>query len=474
VEANDRTKGYSEVLASFVTSLDLDDIPLAVREKAKLIFLDTLGVALASSTMDFGIMILAVARALGSGKSRMIGTRHKVHPANAVLANGTLAHGLDYDDTLEEAIVHTGCCGVITALALGETVGAGGKRVLEAAIAAIEVMCKVGVVAPGRFHARGFHPTGVCAPFGAAAAAGRLYGLSVAQMVDAFGICGSQSSGIIEYLADGSWTKRLHPGWSAHAGVIAAQLAREGFRGPVTVLEGRNGLYKSFGGDGDYQWERLEELGRSWEIPKIAFKSYPCGSISHPYMDCALRLRQKYMLRAEDIDEVCCRTAEGPVPRLWEPIADKRRPKTSYGAKFSLPYSIACMLVRGKAGLEEFSDAAIQDQEILRLAAKVGYELDPSIDYPRHFSGHVMIRMKDGRIFEDNQPHPRGGLEDPLPPAEIEEKFRANAALALTDRKAEKIVAMVKNLETLASVSDLTRLLAARPRRHAQTGATGV
>jgi len=471
----DKMKGYSELLASFVAGIDLDGVPLAVREKAKLIFLDTLGVALASSTMDFGIMALAVARSLGGGKkSRLIGTGDRVHPANAVLANGTLAHGLDYDDTLEEAIVHTGCCGVITALAVGEAVGAGGRQVLEAAIAAIEVMSKVGVVAPGRFHARGFHPTAVCATFGAVAAAGRLYGLSVAQMVDAFGVCGSQSSGIIEYLADGSWTKRLHPGWSAHGGIVATLLAREGFRGPATVLEGRHGFYKCFGGDGDYPWERLEELGRSWEIPKIAFKSYPCGSISHPYMDCALRLRQKYLPRVDDIDEVWCRTAEGPVPRLWEPIADKRRPKTSYGAKFSLPYSIACMLVRGKAGLEEFSDAAIQDGEILRVAAKVGYELDPSIDYPRHFSGHVTIRMKDGRTFEENQPHPRGGLEDPLPPAEIEEKFRANAALALTDKKAEQIVAALKNLETLGAVTDLTRLFAARPRRDTQTGAAGV
>jgi 2-methylcitrate dehydratase PrpD len=242
----------------------------------------------------------------------------------------------------------------------------------------------------------------------------------------------------------------------------------------VTVLEGRHGLYKSFGGDGVYQWERLEELGRAWEIPKIAFKSYPCGSISHPYMDCALRLRQKYLLRADDIDEVRCRTAEGPVPRLWEPIADKRRPKTSYGAKFSLPYSIACMLVRGKAGLEEFSDEAIHDQEILRLAAKVSYELDASIDYPRHFSGHVRIRLKDGRTFEENQPHPRGGLEDPLPPAEIEAKFRANAALALTRKRAEQVVAAVRNLEALEEITDLTRLLVPRARRSPQTGATNV
>jgi 2-methylcitrate dehydratase PrpD len=451
---------YSEAVAAFVHGLALDKIPPEVREKTKLIFLDTLGIALASSTMDFGQMVLSVAGALGGPpRSRLIGTSSKVAAANAVLANGTLAHGLDYDDTLEEAIVHTGCCGVITALAVGEESGAGGKGVLEAAVAGIEVMCKVGLVAPGKFHARAFHPTALCAPFGAAAAAGRLNRLTIPQLMDAFGICGSQSAGIIEYLADGSWTKRLHPGWSSHGGVIAALLAQQGFRGPSSVFEGRQGFFRAFGGDNGHHLERLSELGKSWEIPRIAFKSYPCGSISHPYMDCALRLRQSHSVRAEDIEEIVCRTAEGPVPRLWEPLKEKQRPATAYGAKFSLPYSIAVILVRGKAGLEEFTETAIRDPEVLSLAEKVRYELDPTIDYPRHFSGHVKIRLKNGRILEENQPYPRGGLESPLPPAEIEEKFRGNAGLALPKEKIEKIVATVRKLEELPSVTALADLL---------------
>ena len=130
-----------------------------------------------------------------------------------------------------------------------------------------------------------------------------------------------------------------------------------------------------------------------WEIPKLTFKSYPCGSISHPYMDCVLTLRQKYAILPERVAEIVCRTAEGPVHRLWEPLEQKRRPPTSYAAKFSLPFSIAVMLIRGRAGLEEFSDEAIQDAGILALAKKVRYELDPTIDYPRHFSGHVKIKL---------------------------------------------------------------------------------
>jgi 2-methylcitrate dehydratase PrpD len=440
--------------------LKLEDVPQGVVDKAKLVFLDTLGVALASSTMDFGRMVMNVAQKLGGAPaSRLIGSPLKVAAANAVLANGTLAHGLDYDDTLEEAIVHTGCCAGMTALAVGEELRASGKAVLEAAIAGTEVMCKVGLVAPGKFHARGFHPTALCSTFGAAAAAGKLHGLEPAQWSDAFGLCGSQSSGIIEYLADGSWTKRLHPGWSAHGGVIATMLSREGFRGPATVFEGTHGFYRSFGGVNEYPFEKLSELGRTWEIPKLTFKSYPCGSISHPYMDCALTLRQKYAIAPAQIAEIVCRTAEGPVHRLWEPLEQKRTPPTSYAAKFSLPFSIAVMLIRGRAGLEEFSDDAIRDAEILSLAKKVRYELDPTIDYPRHFSGHVKIKLADGTVLEENQPHPRGGLESPLPPEEIEQKFRANARLALPAEKVDRIVDSVKKLEHLSSITALSDLL---------------
>jgi 2-methylcitrate dehydratase PrpD len=451
---------YSQIIARFAGGLRLADVPSAVVDKAKWIFLDTLGIALASSTMDFGAMVTRVAERLGGARqSLLLGSSLRVAAANAVIANGTLAHGLDYDDTLEEAIVHTGSCAWMTALAVGEEIGADGKAVLEAAIAGTEVLCKVGLVAPGKFHAHGFHPTAICSTFGAAAAAGKLYGLTAEQWVDAFGLCGSQSSGIIEYLADGTWTKRLHPGWSAHGGVIAALLAREGFRGPARVFEGTHGFFNAFGGKDEYRYEKILELGRLWETPRLTFKSYPCGSISHPYMDCALRIKQKYSPAPDRIGEIICRTAEGPVHRLWEPLADKRKPVSSYGAKFSLPYSIAVMLVRGRAGLGEFTEEAIRDPAVLNLASKVRYELDPTIDYPRHFSGHVKVLMKDGSVLEENQPHPRGGFEDPLPPQEIAAKFRANAGLALAPEKIAAALDAVQRLEQLSSVSMLTELL---------------
>ena len=176
-------------------------------------------------------------------------------------------------------------------------------------------------------------------------------------------------------------------------------------------------------------------------------------------MDCALKLKQKYSIAPERIVEVVCRTAEGPVHRLWEPLEQKWRPPTSYAAKFSLPFSIAVVLIRGKAGLEEFSDEAIQDRGILALAKKVRYVVDPTIDYPRHFSGHVKIQLDDGTTLEENQPHPRGGVELPLPPREIEDKFRANASLALSGAKSESVIYAIAHLEELPSITILADLL---------------
>jgi 2-methylcitrate dehydratase PrpD len=238
--------------ARFVRDLTLEKVPAPVIETASLLALDTVGNALAAARDDFAVAALAAARRLGGvPESTLIGAGTKVAAANAVLANGTLAHGLDFDDTREDAIVHTGSVAVTTALAVGEARAASGRAVLEALIAAVEVMCRVGLAVPGQLHAHHFHPTSITGSFAAAAAAGKLLDLDEDQLVHALGICGSQAAGIIEYLTDGSWTKRLHPGWAAHAGVVATMLAASGFTGPESVLEGGHGVYEAFAGGHD-------------------------------------------------------------------------------------------------------------------------------------------------------------------------------------------------------------------------------
>ncbi|MBI1726586.1 MAG: MmgE/PrpD family protein [Candidatus Rokubacteria bacterium] len=450
--------------ARFALGLALDQVPPPVAAKAASLALDTLGSCLASSREEFGRAVLQAAERLGGPpESTLIGTKARVGAASAVLANATLAHGLDFDDTREDAIVHTGCVAVTTALAVGEALGASGRAVVEAMIAGVEVMCRVGLAVPGRFHARHYHPTSLTGSFAAAAVAGKLYGLTEDQLVHAFGICGSQAGGIIEYLADGSWTKRLHPGWAAHAGVAATHLARSGFTGPETVFEGAHGFYQAFaGGYAEAALEALlATLGRTWELAGLTLKPYPCGSIAQPYMDCALRLREQHRIKPEEIVDIRCRTAEGSIPRLWEPLASKHRPANGYAAKFSLPYLLALMLVRGRAALAEFTDEAARDQAVLAVAGKVGYEVDATIDYPRQFIGHVAIRLRDGRLLEARQDHPRGGPDFPMAREEVEAKFLGNAALAVPEDQAARVVRIAGELAAQAHLTALMDSLTA-------------
>ena len=450
--------------AQFALGLSLPDVPAPIASRAIALVLDTLGSCLASSREDFGVAVLAAAEQLGGlPESTLIGTAAKAGAASAVLANATLAHGLDFDDTREDAIVHTGCVAVTTALSVGEAVGASGRAVLEAVIVGVEVMCRIGLAVPGRFHARHYHPTSLTGSFAAAAVAGKLYGLTEDQLVHALGICGSQAGGIIEYLADGSWTKRLHPGWAAHAGVSAALLARAGFTGPETVFEGTHGFYQAFAGGSDAAaLEALAAtLGRGWEIEQLTFKPYPCGSIAQPYMDCALALREKHHILPGQIAAIRCRTADGPVPRLWEPLAAKHRPANGYAAKFSLPYLLAVMFVRGRASLAEFTDEAARDPQSLEVAGKVTYEVDPTIDYPRQFIGHVSVRLADGRVVEERQDHPRGGPDFPMSRDEIATKFLGNASLAIPDAQASDVIRMVGSLASHPDINALMRSLGA-------------
>jgi 2-methylcitrate dehydratase PrpD len=450
--------------ARFVLGLTLDQVPAPIVQKTTSLALDTLGSCLASSKEEFGRAVLEAAERLGGQQeSTLIGTKVRSGAASAVLANATLAHGLDFDDTREDAIVHTGCVAVTTALAVAEAVGASGRAVLEAMIAGVEVMCRVGLAVPGKFHTRHYHPTSLTGGFAAAAVAGKLYGLTEDQIVHAFGICGSQAGGIIEYLADGSGTKRLHPGWAAHAGVAATVLARSGFTGPETVFEGAHGFYQAFAGGFDEA--RLEaliaSLGRTWELGELTLKPYPCGSIAQPYMDCALKLREQHRITPEQISSIRCRTAEGPVPRLWEPLASKHKPANGYAAKFSLPYLLAAILVKGRVTLAEFTDEAARDQAVLAVAGRVGYEVDASIDYPRQFIGHVAIRLHDGRLIEERQDHPRGGPDFPMTRDEIEAKFQGNAALAIPHEQASRIIELVAELAAQRHVTALMDSLTA-------------
>jgi 2-methylcitrate dehydratase PrpD len=282
-------------------------------------------------------------------------------------------------------------------------------------------MCRLSTVVPKAVHKAGFHPTAIFGVMGAAAGVGAALGLNAKQIVDALGIAGSFASGIIEYLAEGTWTKRLHPGWAAQSGVRAALLARGGFSGPRTVFEGVHGLFHGFAHTTQGDYSVLDDFGTRWVTETLAFKPYPCGTMTHPYIDCARRLAKR--VKADDIKEMLCEVGEGTVHRLWEPLAAKQKPANGYAGKFSTPYCIAAGFVRGNVGLGDFTEAAVKDPAVLAVAGKVRFQIDPNNPYPKNFTGHIRATLRDGTVIEERQPYMRGGAHEPLTRADIEQKF---------------------------------------------------
>ncbi len=207
------------------------------------------------------------------------------------------------------------------------------------------------------------------------------------------GIAGSMASGIIEYLGDGSWTKRMHPGWAAQSGLRAFAMAKAGFKGPKFVFEGEHGAFKVFASSVDPKLDCLfDKLGQEFVSDTISFKPYPCGTMIQPYIDCARQLREE-AFNVSDIESILCETAEGYVHRLWEPKEIKSAPPSSYAAKFSVPFGVALGLLRGHADLGDYSEESIADPELLKLAAKVNYEIDLNNPYPRslHWTRQVAV-----------------------------------------------------------------------------------
>jgi len=417
----------AETVAEWAAAVDPAAVPAAVRRLAAHMLLDVAGLCLAARRSDYVAAVMSAWDA--DGRCTAIGHRRRLDAAGAALVNGTAAHGEDYDDTFEGTPVHAGSVAVPAVLAACEADGRAGADLLKGIAVAAEVMCRMALVAPTAQHRAGFHPTAVNGAPAAAAGIGAALGLGPRAITDALGVAGSLASGIIEYLAEGAWSKRLHPGWAAQAGWRAARLGAAGFRGPRTVFEGRHGFFKAFGSAEvapDFS-VMTAGLGSDWRMAGIAFKPYACGTMCQPFVDAAVRLADQGV-GAADVATILCKVGAGTVHRLWEPKAEKARPSTPYAAKFSVPYCVAVGLIDRAAGLEQFTPARLADPEVLALAAKVGYRVDPANEYPRNYSGHVRITMKDGRLHEAEQPHLRGGTRQPLSPEELAAKFRANAA----------------------------------------------
>lgn len=453
------TKSVSEHLAEWVAGLTPDKLDAGMERAALDTVVDVLGLCVSARANDYTQSTIAACDE--GGKATVIAHGKTLAPIGAALINGTAAHGEDFDNTFEGCPVHSGAVIVPATLALAEQRGLDGARTVLAIAAGIEIMCRLGLVSNKSVHQAGFHPTAVLGTFAATISAAIVDGLAKQAVVNGLGVAGSLASGIIEYLADGSSTKRLHAGWAAQSGIRAAALGKAGFTGPVTVFEGTHGFFSAFAPSIKPDFSLLlDDLGRRWVGSQLAFKPYACGTMVQPYIDCALALRKKG-IPADKIAEIVCAVGEGTVHRLWEPLSLKQQPPTAYAAKFSTPYCMAVAYLEGDAGLAQFTEAKIKDPAVLKLAAKISFEIDPKNEYPKNYTGDLRARLDDGSVIELHQPHLRGGSRDPLSREELDTKFRRNAAFGgWSTERAEALLAFGRGLATQKTIAALGKVAA--------------
>ena len=452
-ETRNEEETVSETYAGFLAGLLPSGLPDDVVRITTRDLIDAAGLCLAARGEDYMAQVLKSCDS--GGPCTAIGHEPTLGAADAALVNGVAIHGEDFDDTLEGAPIRVGAMVIPAVLAAAERFGLGGDRTLLGIAAGLESVCRLNHVAAGHIHPAGFHPVGVIGTLGAAAGVATALDLSRDQIAAAFGIAASLSSGIIEYLTDGAWTKRLHPGWAAQSGLKAAVLSGTGFFAPRTVFDGDHNFFRAFAPTATPDYSHLKErLGTHWYATRIVFKPYACGTMIHPYIDCARRLRADVQ-DPEEIEAILCDTGEGLVHRLWEPLHAKHRPQSGYAAKFSMPFCMALGYFEDDAGLSQFEDNKVQEPHLIGFASKISYRIDPANEYPRNYSGHLKVTLKSGKVLRYDQPHMRGGMREPLSDDEIIQKFYSNAAHGgWSEDRAARLLEFCRNLGSFPDLSE--------------------
>jgi 2-methylcitrate dehydratase PrpD len=462
------TTSASRQIARFTVSLKLGDVPEAVRTRARLHILDALGAGLASNLQDYADKCAAGVRALGSiGECSVIGRPERLDPRDAALLNGILIHGLDFDDTHLESIIHPTATSLPVALSLGEALAASGEDMLTAFLAGVETSIRTGGAARGGFHHVGYHATGVISHFASAVTAGKLLGLDEDAITAAQGIAGSTAAGIQVFLEEGAWTKRFHPGWGAVAGITAARLAGEQFKGPSRVYEGKFGLYDThlhgaeLDGTGADLAYITEGLGSEWKFGDTALKPYPVCHFIHGCADAAIALHDEIDWR--DIVSVKAQLPEPTLHIIAEPAEAKEDATTEYEAKFSAQHVVAACLIRGGFNLPDLLPEALADERVRDLAKRVKCSPDPWTRFPTFFSGGVEVTLSDGRVLHRHVPVNSGAGERAMDETAVVAKFMASASLAVPEDQARQIAGAVLTLEQ-TDVRTLMALLRSPPR----------
>jgi 2-methylcitrate dehydratase PrpD len=445
-------------LARFAVDLSYKQIPKEVIERSKACILDTLAVSLYGSTKPWSRTVSGFVRDSGMrGRSTVLGERFSAQPGQATLANGVMAHAFELDNVRQPgAGVHPGATAFLPAFAMAEDKKVDGKTLLTAFVAACEVMSRIGVAAGNSLERRGFHAPGLTGTFGAAVAAGRLMKLNQAKMVNALGIAGSYSGGLIEFsrCQEGAMIKRLHLGKAAEGGVTAAILASRGFAGPESILEGKFGFCQTFSDSPklDYLTHRL---GHEFETMHIAIKRCACHINAHAPIEALEKLRGEFQFNPEEIHEITV----GGIEKLVTHHAIYK-PRDLMMAQYSIPFCVALALYCDPTDPESFDERKLKDKRILAMMRKVRLKVDPEIEekgWDR--AARVSVVLANNQRHSALVVHFKGTPGNPMSQSEVEDKARKLTSALLSSRKLDRLVEAVSHLEKLDDVSSIGSLL---------------
>jgi 2-methylcitrate dehydratase PrpD len=463
-------KFYANSLAEFICDFNFDRIPPHVLQKAKASILDNLGLVIGGSDSKATQAVLSVVRHLNGPKQSTILRFGDIVSANfSALANGTMAHSNDFTDTILTIVTHCGPVVVPTAIAVAEREKLDGKALLMLVVLGYEIMARVGFAINSKpamvHHKKGFHPTGTCGVFGAAAIAGKAMGLKPEQMANALGIAGSSSSGLIESFTGpvGADTSRTHPGKAGHDGILAALLAEKGLTGPHSVFEGRDGFLHAYSEGDQFLPEALvENLGGTFKIMDVAVKYHNGTHAIAPSVDALQEIMSKHKVIVEDVDEI-----RANVPTMHAFIGGSDRetmyaPPTYLKAQMSLPYTLAVTLIDRELFIVQYSPEKLRDKKVLELARKVRVTADPEMDRMQNagkWPSRIQVVTKSGKSFEAFVEYPKGSPQNPLTDAEIQKKFTRLSERILSRERMEKVIQAIVELENINNVTTLVNLL---------------
>jgi len=443
-------------LVKFCSALKYNELPPDVVDRVKYYGLDFLGVIARGSQEESSKVMYRFLKDLGivNEGGVVIGTKMKTSFQYSALANGTAAHALELDDVNNEASLHPGVVIFPAAIAACEMANKGGREFIEGVVLGYEVMIRMGkALGPKEHYSRGFHPTGTCGTFGATATVAKILGLSEQQMLNAIGLAGSQAAGSMEFLAQGAWSKRMHPGWAAHNGIIACLLAKNGFTGPSSIIEGRFGFLHAYSDSADPE-KVINGLGDDFEILKCSIKPHACCRYMQSSIDAILKIIKENKIKPNDIEKITLGILQAGYSIIASPMDSKRNPQTVYEAQFSMPFGAAVAILFGKASLDEFTQEKLFLPEVKNLMEKVYCVKDPELDkvYPKHWPATAEIKTKNSQVFSIRLEYPKGDPENPLTWDELIEKFRGLASAIYSKTRREKIIEQVKNLDNIENI----------------------